>query len=419
MKPFIYIFIQLIFTINLSNAQQFWHEQTSGTANDLKSVSAVNHNVVWICGYNGTVLRTTNSGVNWLSANAGGIPGNVSLINIWGIDGGSAITAGYVGTNTWVWKTTNAGNNWVQVFAEPNGFINVIALREDFPNQGIMQGDPVGGRWSLWKTTNAGTNWDSTGMYLPQAGTETGYNNSICYAGSKIWFGTNSTKIYYSNNNGQTWVSRSTSPELNSYAVLFTNSWNPSGVLGGAALMQSNDTGATWTTLSSLGSGNFGGFASLPIPVNSLYLEQLWYVRSSSSIYKSFAGGSSWIIEYTAPTGAYRHISKARNGTYIWAVRTLGGITRCTCFVSGISLISKNVPVEYSLKQNFPNPFNPQTNIDFDLLKKTFVKINIYDPTGKLVTNLIENEYNAGSYRINWDASGYSSGCLLYTSRCV
>jgi photosystem II stability/assembly factor-like uncharacterized protein len=394
---------------------QFWHEQVSGTTAQLTSVSAVDHQVVWVCGYTGVVLRTTNSGVNWLNVSGGGIPNTVSLINVWGISATSAIVAGYQSTNTWVWKTTNAGVNWVQVFTQPNGFINVVVMKDGFPNQGIMQGDPVGGRWSLWKTTSTGTNWDSTGMYLPQSGTETGYNNSICYAGSKIWFGTNNTQIYYSNNDGATWVSRSTSPELNSYAILFSSQWNPSGVLGGATLMQSSDSGATWSTLTSLGTGNFGGFASLPVPVNAMFLDQIWYVRSSTSIYHSWSGGQGWFVEYTAPAGNYRHISKARGGTYIWAVRNNGGITRCTCFVSGISQISADVPETYSLKQNFPNPFNPQTNIDFDLPKRQNVKLNVYNINGELVTQLANNEFGAGSYRISWDASQYSSGVYFYS----
>jgi len=416
MKLLVYILFQSFFFLNLIYAQQWWGEQTSGTTNTLTSVSAASNNVVWICGYNGTVLRTTNSGLNWLSANAGGIPSNVSLINIWAIDGGNAITAGYVGTNTWVWKTTNSGNNWIQVFTQPNGFIDAVVMKDGFPNQGIMLGDPVGGRWSLWRTTNAGANWDSTGMYLPQAGTESGYNNSICYTGSRIWFGTNNTRIYYSNNDGATWVSRSTAPELNSYAILFADSWNPSGLLGGATLMQSNDTGAAWTTLSSLGSGNFGGFVSLPEPVNSLTLQQNWYVRSNASIYKSEIGGFNWFIEYTALSGTYRHISKARNyETYMWAVRVGGGITRCTCFVSGISQISALVPENYSLGQNYPNPFNPQTFIDFSLPRKSWVKLNVYDPSGRVVTNIIDYEYNLGTYRVSWDARGFASGVYFYS----
>jgi hypothetical protein len=123
----------------------------------------------------------------------------------------------------------------------------------------------------------------------------------------------------------------------------------------------------------------------------------------------------NWFIEYTAPSGNYRHITKARNGSYMWAVRIGGGITRCTCFVSGITRISGIIPERYSLKQNFPNPFNPQTNIDFGLPKKSKVKINVYDPSGRLITNLIDYEYNPGLYRVSWDASGFASGVYFYS----
>lgn len=415
MKLFIYIFIQLIFTFNLIHAQQFWHEQISGTVITLKSVSAVNNNVVWVCGYNGTVLRTTNSGVNWSNANSGGIPGNVSLINIWGINGGSAITAGYAGTNTWVWKTTNAGSNWAQVFTQPNGFINAIAMRQSFPNQGIMIGDPVGSRWSIWKTTDSGSNWDSTGLFLPQAGSETGWNNSLFwsqYPDSSIWFGTNNYRVYHSNNYGQSWGIQSTLAEQNSYAISF---WYTSGLTGGSTLYMSNNYGYNWSNITSLGTNMFGGFVTFPVPVeNTLNFGYSWYVRNDTKIYRAI-GGFNWEVEYTAPSGNYVHISQPRNGFYLWAVRNNGGITRCSCYISGITQISGKVPVTYFLKQNFPNPFNPQTNIDFDIPKKTFVKINVYDPTGRLVTNIINNEYNAGSYRVNWDASGYSSGVYFYS----
>lgn len=137
---------------------------------------------------------------------------------------------------------------------------------------------------------------------------------------------------------------------------------------------------------------------------------QLFYVRSDNKIYHSPSGGSGWFAEYTAPAGNYRHISVARNGTYIWAVRNNGGITRCTCTVSGINKISDLIPKAFSLKQNFPNPFNPQTNIDFDLPKAAKVRLNVYNTLGKLVTTLVDRDLVTGMYRISWDASGLSSG---------
>ncbi|MGA2668849.1 MAG: hypothetical protein ABSF32_08020, partial [Ignavibacteria bacterium] len=247
MKYSILSLLLIFILLKNSSAQQWWGEQNSGVAVQLTSVSACDNYNVWICGYSGTVLRTTNSGVNWQNVSGNGIPNTVSLINIWGIDLNNALVAGYTGSNTWVWKTTNGGANWVQIFTQTGGFIDAIAFKQSFPNQGIMVGDPVGARWSLWKTTNYGTNWDSSGMYLAQAGTEAGWNNSICYAGSRIWFGTNNTRIYYSFNDGTNWTWYSTTPEVNSYEILSFG--GNSAIMGGATFMVSEDTGRTWTSV--------------------------------------------------------------------------------------------------------------------------------------------------------------------------
>ena len=211
------IFFIFIFSFNSLFCQtQWWAEQNSGVTTTLTSVSVSGG--VWACGYSGVVLRTTNGGTNWINVSGGGIPNNVQLINILGIDFNTALVAGYVGTtNTWVWKTTNAGVNWVQVFNQPNGFIDAITKRGSNTGKLIMVGDPVGGRWSIWKSTNLGSSWDSTGMYLPQNGTETGYNNALYWnyspyvnPDSSIWFGTNNFRIYRSTNNGSSWIAQST-----------------------------------------------------------------------------------------------------------------------------------------------------------------------------------------------------------------
>jgi hypothetical protein len=72
------------------------------------------------------------------------------------------------------------------------------------------------------------------------------------------------------------------------------------------------------------------------------------------------------------------------------------------------------IPKKFKLYQNFPNPFNPATNIKFDLPKATNVSIKIYDLLGKEITTL-KNEYmNAGYYNINFNAKNLSSGLYIY-----
>lgn len=76
--------------------------------------------------------------------------------------------------------------------------------------------------------------------------------------------------------------------------------------------------------------------------------------------------------------------------------------------------ISGETPSVYSLKQNFPNPFNPVTNIEFAVPKASFVKLMVYDIKGSLVVTLVAQQLNSGIYKSDWNASKYSSGVYFY-----
>ena len=87
---------------------------------------------------------------------------------------------------------------------------------------------------------------------------------------------------------------------------------------------------------------------------------------------------------------------------------------------SKIIKIAPLLPLTHKLYQNYPNPFNPKTTIEFDLHKPGFVKIAIYDITGKLVRTLVSEQRQAGSHRVNWDALDeggirVSNGAYFYT----
>jgi hypothetical protein len=80
----------------------------------------------------------------------------------------------------------------------------------------------------------------------------------------------------------------------------------------------------------------------------------------------------------------------------------------------GISNINSEIPREFYLYQNFPNPFNPKTNIRFDIAKSGLVKLKVFDITGREVAQLLNKEYNAGKYIFDFDASNYASGVYFY-----
>jgi len=73
-----------------------------------------------------------------------------------------------------------------------------------------------------------------------------------------------------------------------------------------------------------------------------------------------------------------------------------------------------NAPIDFVLNQNFPNPFNPSTNISFTIPKATHVKITIYNKIGERVGELVNKNLEAGSYSYSWNASKQSSDIYFY-----
>jgi len=69
---------------------------------------------------------------------------------------------------------------------------------------------------------------------------------------------------------------------------------------------------------------------------------------------------------------------------------------------------------EITLLGNYPNPFNPVTNIRYDLQQDNFVTIRVYDVLGKEVVTLVNENKKAGKYLISFNGTGLSSGIYLY-----
>ena len=80
----------------------------------------------------------------------------------------------------------------------------------------------------------------------------------------------------------------------------------------------------------------------------------------------------------------------------------------------GIHSLLSEMPEQFSLSQNHPNPFNPTTNIEFSIPKQAKVKIIVYDSQGKEVDNLLNQSLSAGSYRVDFDGTNFASGIYFY-----
>ncbi len=117
------------------------------------------------------------------------------------------------------------------------------------------------------------------------------------------------------------------------------------------------------------------------------------------------------VSQYSAviPNGRYYWRASATNpsGTSWSTVWYLDGVV-------GIIKIGTDIPKIFNLYNNFPNPFNPNTSIRFDIPKKAFTRIIIYDLLGREVSVLVKEELNPGTYEVEWNGTNYSSGVYYH-----
>ena len=81
---------------------------------------------------------------------------------------------------------------------------------------------------------------------------------------------------------------------------------------------------------------------------------------------------------------------------------------------------SRIVPGNIILNQNFPNPFNGQTIINFSLYNNSNINVNIYDYRGHLLKSLLNENMQRGNHSLEWDATNtfgniVASGVYIYT----
>lgn len=121
-------------------------------------------------------------------------------------------------------------------------------------------------------------------------------------------------------------------------------------------------------------------------------------------------GGQLFIVE--------AEVLKASDNITIQAEDVKFNDTRISS-VTSVGAGKIEVPSTYTLSQNYPNPFNPSTTIEYQLPQNGLVQLKIYDIAGREVATLINEVQNAGSYRVQWNAtdvqgSKVASGVYFY-----
>ena len=118
----------------------------------------------------------------------------------------------------------------------------------------------------------------------------------------------------------------------------------------------------------------------------------------------------------------FKIMNNLPDSNYYWSVQSVDNNYNASGFAQEkeikIDYEAVDIPDKFFLKQNFPNPFNAQTTIQYDLPVDQFVTVKIYDITGSEVKTLINKYQKAGRYNIKFNSGSLASGvyfCRIFT----
>jgi len=348
--------------IKTTNAGQNWNIQINvgGTNDFLYSVFFADINTGWCVGYN-LILKTTNGGYNWISQVFPSFSITPRFNSVYFINNNTGWTAGGYGS---MLKTTDGGNNWIKQYFTGSSYYSVFFLNE---NIGWVTGGIPGNTFDggvIAKTMNGGNNWSS--QYYGSGFRDTVMNSIFFTDFNTGWTAGFGGRIYKSTNGGTSWFNLNTS-------FLYT--------------------------------------------LNSIYFYHIntgWIVGGYGRILATSNGGNNFENQISGTTSSLNSVKfiGTLNG---WIVGDFGVILRTTNGgVTGIKSISTEIPDKYSLFQNYPNPFNPTTNIKFEISKADFVNISIFNLVGNKITDLVNENLNAGIFNVDWNGNNFSSGVYYY-----
>lgn len=302
---------------------------------------------------NGKILAATEQGIYISSDN--GASWELSTLN--GKDTRSIVvdSQGIIYVSTWgsgVYKSADNGNKWTAMNTGlTNNNINTLAIN--------AQGTLFAGSFGDGVFRSNGTGWDRlTGenhfvwtLYVD------GQGSLIC--------GTYGSGVFTSNDNGSSWTHLALSSNLN-YTYGITGDQNDN-------LYFISFTGGVTVRNHQTGAFNMLGLSALG--VSSIYINQ-----------------NNQVIVGTSPGYLYKNDSP----------------------LTSVQTENTGIPAKFELNQNFPNPFNPSTQISFAVPQKSFVSLKIYDVQGSEVATLVNEDKEPGFYSINFDAKKLSSGVYFY-----
>jgi ligand-binding sensor domain-containing protein len=304
----------------------------------------------------GGIYHSKDNGRSWVPMNSGLPAGAGSYVNLLANEDTILFAAG----DGELYRAAAIDSPWTWLMAADSplwltgNFLSIAANESE-----LYVGESYGG---VYRSTDGGNTWSHA-----SSGLSSGDITSLLFAGDDLYAGTANAGVCYSSDHGASWTPTAsvglTNLAVNSFAMSGTKLF--CGTNGG--IFVSTSKGASWTDVSS-------GFPK--VGVTSLAV-------NGSDLVAGTYGYGAWkrpVDEMIASVGSNGH----------------------------------GFPLRFELSQNYPNPFNPSTTISYDLPQRAHVTLKIFDILGREVAVLVDEEKQAGSYSVRWNALHVASDVYFY-----
>ncbi|MCX6165629.1 MAG: YCF48-related protein [Ignavibacteriae bacterium] len=316
------VFYYSLFITNYSLSQWVW-QSPAPQGNNLYKTTFINKNTGWMAGGYGTLLKTTNSGVNWIIVCTGS---DKNFADVKFIDEYTGYTGGgNYEQSFYILKTTNGGINWITKFeGTQNDFEELFFINS---NTGWFMGNKSGDV-NVYRTTNGGANWtdlnytsniwlrsivfinEKTGIIAGESGyiaktTNGGFNwttvannrfgviYSLYFLDNNTGYGSTifANNVIKTTNGGDNWFDLTCPANISGlYDVKFFNQNTGIATGCGGAIIKTTNSGANWNIITVQPNVSYPCYNS--VETKSDYA---WIGGSSGEILRSTDYGSSWI----------------------------------------------------------------------------------------------------------------------------
>jgi len=356
-----------------TNSGTNWITQTSGVTRKLTSIYSITTLQAVAVGEKGTILRTTNAGTNWQNISLADTTINLNKV---GYKGSLpfGIIAGIVGDNGSLFQSTDF------VLWNPVQTGTTRNLRDFFFTGNGSTGFLTGDSGTVLYTTNAGLNWTSD--FFLQSLTEERINAAIRISDSTFAGIAGNEFIIFSGNE----------PILPVELASFNS------------VVKNNVVTLLWMTMQEVNNYGFDVERSSASGGVKSQTTNEW----SKIGFISGNGTSSSLnnYEYTdrnLVSGKYKYRLKQNDFNSNFKIYNL------------TNEVTIGIPQVFSLSQNYPNPFNPSTTIDYNLPVDGKVSLKVYDLLGREVEVLVNEFVNAGYYSVSFNKdNAFAGGVYFY-----